>query len=181
MAAKAKRTPADPAAIRALVTDVDGVMTDGRIALGVGGEELRSYHARDGIGLKLCRRAGIKLVIMSSSPDAGIKVRAERLGFDLALLDVKDKERELGAQAEAMGLALAQIAYIGDDLIDIGPMRLAGLACTVADAPDAVKAHADYVAKLAGGRGAVREICEMILAAAAPDLLAKARSCGLSL
>lgn len=172
---------ADPATIEALFMDVDGVLTDGRILLGDDGIERRSYNVRDGIGIKLCRRAGIKLALVTSSPSAGVRVRGERLGIDHVSLDVKDKADEIRKVARALGLETAKVAFIGDDLVDIPAMKEAGLAMAVADAAPEVIATADVVTKKPGGMGAVREACEMLLAARNPELLRKAKECGLSL
>ena len=181
LAMEKKRAASAPENIKAIFTNVDGVLTDGRISLGAAGESQRSYHVRDGIGLKMCQREGMKLVLITASNNAGIKVRGERLGFDSICMGVARKIDVFAQQAQELGLDHDQIAYIGGELTDIDPMRLAGLACTVADANPVIAGHADYIATLSGGNAAVREICEMLLKAHPPRLLADARSCGLSL
>ena len=176
-----RRTPTAYAAIAALMLDVDGVLTDGRILLGEDGMEQRHYNARDGIGLRLCQKAGLHLALITASNSAGVHVRGTRLGIDHVSIGIKDKAVELTRLTAELGLAPSAVAYIGDDLVDIPAMAKAGLAIAVADAEPAVRAYADIVTVRAGGHGAVREICELLVAARAPELLTEARQCGLRL
>ena len=171
----------DLAKIEALFMDVDGVLTDGRILLGEDGIERRSYSVRDGLGLQLCRRAGIKLAMITSSPSEGIRLRGERLGIDLVRIGAKDKAEELRGTAQALDVDPAAVAFMGDDLVDIPAMRIAGLAIAVADAVPSVIACADVVTERAGGMGAVREVCEMLVSVRDPELLRRTKECGLFL
>ena len=171
----------DFAKIEALFMDVDGVMTDGRILLGGDGVSRRSYYARDGIGLQLCRRAGIKLAMITSSSSKGVILRGEKLGIDLVCTGVKDKAEELRIRAQALEIDPAAVAFMGDDLVDIPALKIAGLAIAVADADPSVLACADMITIRAGGMGAVREVCEMLVSARDPELLRRIRECGLFL
>ena len=167
--------------VKALCMDVDGVLTDGRIILGDDGAELRGYFVRDGLGMQLCRRAGIRLAFITSSPSKGILERGKRLGVDHVSLGVKDKATELKRQSALMGIDPSEVAFIGDDLVDIPAMKLAGLSIAVADATPAVRDCADMVTENPGGRGAVREVCEMLVEAQDPGFFKEAKKCGFTL
>lgn len=151
--------------IELIVSDVDGVLTDGGIIFDNQGIEIKRFHSRDGLGIKLWRRAGFRFGIMTARTSHIVKVRAAELGVDLLRQGFEDKlpaARELIANN---GLALNQVAYIGDDLPDLPVMRNVGLAIAVADAAEEVKAHAAYVTVATGGHGAVREAVEAVLKA----------------
>lgn len=169
------------ASIKLLAMDVDGVLTDGRITLGEDGIERRNYHARDGIGLRLAQAVGIELAIITSSPSEGIRTRGERLRINHIRIAVADKEAELLQLASELQLPTAAVAFIGDDLVDLPALRVAGLAIAVADAVMAVRDQVDLVTNKRGGHGAVREICELLVAAHNPNYLAEKHQCGLRL
>jgi 3-deoxy-D-manno-octulosonate 8-phosphate phosphatase (KDO 8-P phosphatase) len=151
--------------IKLLLMDCDGVMTDGRIWLTPDGDEQKAFHSRDGQGISIWHRAGLKSGIISGRTSSGVKRRAHELKMDYVHAYAKDKTvalEEILAEAKA---SPDECCYIGDDLGDIAVMRKVGFAVAVADAASDTKAAAHYVTSLAGGRGAVREIIELILKA----------------
>ncbi len=151
--------------IRLLALDVDGVLTDGRIYYGNQGEELKAFNIKDGLGVKLLQRAGIKVAIITGRQSEIVARRARELGIEDVVQGREDKLTALGELCERAGLTLADCAYMGDDLPDLGAITAAGLGLTVADATRAVAAAANWQSSLPGGCGAVREACEFILEA----------------
>lgn len=151
--------------VRALIMDVDGVLTDGRMVLSEHGDELKSFYARDGIALELARRAGIRTAMVTGENSTVAKTRGAKLGVDTVVLGARRKAETLEALLAAYELPPEAAAYIGDDLLDIPAMQRVGLAVSVAGAPLEVKAVAHIVTRLAGGHGAVRECVELILKA----------------
>ncbi|MFZ5585055.1 MAG: KdsC family phosphatase [Thermodesulfobacteriota bacterium] len=151
------------AAVRLLVLDVDGVLTDGRVVYDDQGRELKYFDVRDGHGLKLLQRAGYQIVWLSGRGSEANRVRARELGVDHLLEQIKVKLPALTELIQARGLTPDQVAFMGDDLIDLPPMRAAGLALCPADAVPEVLAMAHWVSRHPGGRGAVREACEFLL------------------
>lgn len=149
--------------IRLFAMDVDGTLTDGRITYTADGIELKSFHARDGAGIKLLRDIGIEPAICSGRDSAATARRAEELGIRLVHQGVGDKLGRLEALCRELGLELSEAAFIGDDLSDAAPMRAAGWSAAPADAAPEVLALADHVCKLPGGRGAVRDAIEALL------------------
>ena len=169
------------ASIKALVVDVDGVLTDGRIVCSASGEARRTFHVRDGIGIVLLRRAGIRCAVMTSASPASIEKRIEKLKFDESIYDCKDKGEAFAQLVAEWQLEAGQVAYMGDDLVDVAPLLAAGVAAAPSDAHPAVLAIATVVTRAGGGRGAVRELCEMILEAQGSQVLEEAKKCGLRL
>ncbi len=151
--------------IRLLVLDVDGVLTDGSIVYDAEGSQIQSFHVHDGLGIKLLERAGVQTAIISSRKSAALARRAEELNISFVFQGVSDKISAYNEIAEALGISEEETAYMGDDWVDISMLRLAGLAVVVPDAPVPVKDYAHYVTEKPGGRGAVREVCELILRA----------------
>ena len=151
--------------VKLLVLDVDGVLTNGQIIYGSGGAELKVFHAQDGLGVSVARRAGLATAIITGRESEMVR----RRGSELHMVDVYqkalDKVASLRELCARRGLSLAETGYVGDDLNDLPAMRLAGFAAAVANAVPEVKQHAHYVAAHEGGRGAVREIIEFILRA----------------
>jgi 3-deoxy-D-manno-octulosonate 8-phosphate phosphatase (KDO 8-P phosphatase) len=152
------------AAIRLLVLDVDGVLTDGTILLG-GAEELKSFHVRDGLGLRLLMSAGIEVAVISGRDSAAVTRRMTELGIQHVFQGVEDKLAVLERLRAELRIDAHEVAVVGDDLPDLPPMRAAGLAIAVADAQEEVRAAAHRVTRSRGGRGAVREIADGLLAA----------------
>jgi 3-deoxy-D-manno-octulosonate 8-phosphate phosphatase (KDO 8-P phosphatase) len=153
------------AAVRLLTLDVDGVLTDGRIYVDDDGRETKAYFAGDGIGIRRLQAAGVAVAFVSGSPSPSVRHRADRLGVVHVLQGTNDKLPGWRALVARLGLAPADCAHMGDDLPDLPVLRASGLALTVAHAPPLVQAAAHYVARTPAGRGAVREVVEMILAA----------------
>jgi 3-deoxy-D-manno-octulosonate 8-phosphate phosphatase (KDO 8-P phosphatase) len=149
--------------IKLLLLDVDGVMTDGRIIYGNDGEEVKAFDVKDGHGLKLIQRAGIKVGIITGRQSKIVEKRATELGIDIVYQGAKVKMEPFEEILESLSLTPEEVAYVGDDVVDLPVMRRVGFAATVADAVDDVKPYADMVSKRCGGRGAVREICDYIL------------------
>jgi 3-deoxy-D-manno-octulosonate 8-phosphate phosphatase (KDO 8-P phosphatase) len=154
------------AAIRLVVLDVDGVLTDGSILLG-GGEELKSFHVRDGLGLKRLLAAGIEVAVVSGRSSAAVSQRMAELGVRFVFQGVDDKLPVIERLREGLGIEAAEVAVVGDDLPDVPAMESAGLAIAVADAQPEVRALAHWVTTAAGGRGAAREVAERLLSARA--------------
>ena len=147
--------------------DVDGVMTDGSLYFTPNGEEIKVFNTLDGHGLKMLAQAGIEVAIISGRQSRALELRAQNLGIGLLFQAVDDKVAVMQALLEQRGLAFAQAGYMGDDVVDLPVMGACGFSATVADGHELVGQRADYVSRRSGGRGAVREVCEYILAAQA--------------
>ena len=149
--------------IRLLLLDVDGVLTDGRIIFDNQGNELKAFDVKDGHGLKLLQRAGIKVGIITGRQSQVVSRRAAELGIEIlhqkALTKLKPYEEILREE----GLSDDQVAYVGDDLVDLPILRRVGFSVTVADAVPDLLTLVDYVTQKPGGRGAVREVCDLLL------------------
>ena len=143
--------------------DCDGVLTDGRLLLTAGGDEQKTFHVRDGQGIALLHRGGIKTGVISGRTSTAVERRAQELSIAYVRQGVKDKTKALEEILADAGIPADECAYIGDDIADIGIMKRVGLAIAVADAVDKTKAAAHLVTNAKGGRGAVREVCELIL------------------
>lgn len=151
------------AKIKLLLLDVDGVMTDGRITYDNAGGETKSFDVKDGHGLKLLQRAGIKIGIITGRQSTVVARRAEELGIELVYQGAKDKLVPFNEILKKLALSPEEVAYVGDDVVDLPVMRRVGFAATVADAVEEVKPFAALVTARKGGRGAVREICDFLL------------------
>lgn len=152
--------------VELFLCDVDGVLTDGSIFIG-GEKEFKRYNIRDGLGLVLLRRAGVKIGWVSARPSAATKMRADELKIHF-LVQQNDKQSKSGAVENLLSqekLSWDEVCFVGDDIVDLGPMKKAGVSVAVADAVDEAKATADFVTKNRGGHGAIREVIEMILKA----------------
>jgi 3-deoxy-D-manno-octulosonate 8-phosphate phosphatase (KDO 8-P phosphatase) len=152
--------------IKLFLCDVDGVLTDGSVFLG-GAREIKRFNIRDGLGLIFLRRAGFKVGWVSARPSAVTEARAAELGIDF-LVQQGDRLSKTGAVEKLLRrtrLDWDAVCFVGDDVVDLGPLARAGLAVAVADARPEVKTAAHYVTRAAGGHGAVREVVEMILKA----------------
>ena len=158
-----KRHPADvrkkAARIQLLLLDVDGVLTDGRIIIDDRGIETKQFHVRDGQGIALLLRCGIGVGFVS----ARVRRRAKELGVHLVYEGVRDKLEAYGEIKCSLGLKDNQIAYVGDDIIDLPILRQAGLAVSVRDGWEGLRGVVDYVTSASGGQGAVREVAELLL------------------
>lgn len=149
--------------IEVLFLDVDGVLTDGSIVYYDRVAEIKAFHVRDGSGLKLWQRAGKRAGIISGRTSPCVDVRAAELGVDPVVQGAADKLAVFDELLKSMALSREQACFIGDDVPDLPVLRHCGLAAAVADACPEVIADAHYVARLPGGRGAVREVIEVIL------------------
>lgn len=149
--------------IRLLAMDVDGTLTDGRLTLTPDGGEIKTFHAKDGYGIKLLRHAGVTPAIVSGRASEQTTRRAIELGIEEVHQGVGDKAACLLALCDRLGVKPDQAAFVGDDLSDIPAMRVAGYAATPADAVAEARAAADFVASANGGDGAVREVVEDLL------------------
>lgn len=150
--------------ISAVVLDVDGVLTDGRIGYGAGADdEIKFFDVRDGLGIKLLQRNGLRVGILSGRRSRANEIRARELGLDFLYQGVGDKRRGLEVLLTEQALRPENCLYIGDDLVDLPVMRRVGVAVAVADSPPEVKEQADLVTTACGGRGAVRETAVWLL------------------
>ena len=150
-------------AIELLLSDVDGVMTDGAIIYDNQGIESKRFHVRDGVAIKLWQKSGNRFGIVTQRSSHAVKIRASELDVSLVRQGTVDKIVTLHEIVEKLGLDLSQVGYIGDDLPDLPVLRAVGLGVAVADAAAEVRQAADFVTSVPGGRGAVRETVETIL------------------
>lgn len=151
--------------IRLLVLDVDGVMTDGGLTIGDDGLEYKTFHTHDGLGMKLLKATGVELAIITGRTSNIVKQRAESTGVAHFYQGAADKLVAFNDLMKASGLQANQCAFMGDDVVDLPPMLKCGLALAVPDSAALVLKYAHYVTNKAGGHGAVREVCELIMQA----------------
>jgi len=149
--------------IRLLLLDVDGVLTDGSFLMGPEGEEMKAFHVRDGHGIKLLRGEGIEVGIISGRRSRALEHRARDLGVSLVIQGVYDKVESGQEIMKRLGVKEEETCFVGDDIGDIPLLKKVGLPVAVGDAQEEVKESALYVTRSSGGRGAVREVCELIL------------------
>jgi 3-deoxy-D-manno-octulosonate 8-phosphate phosphatase (KDO 8-P phosphatase) len=152
------------AKVRLLVLDVDGVLTDGQLHFDSAGRECKVFHARDGYGIRRVLNAGINVAIISGRKSKAVETRAAELGINHVHLRVSNKPAVLTELIKKLSLDYEAVACVGDDVPDLGCMEKAGLAVAVADAHPDLDAVADWHTHLGGGRGAVREVCDLLLA-----------------
>ncbi|MBC4011130.1 3-deoxy-manno-octulosonate-8-phosphatase KdsC [Morganella morganii] len=153
------------AKIRLLICDVDGVMSDGLIYQGNSGEELKAFNVRDGYGIRCLLTSGVEVAIITGRKAKLLEDRANTLGITHLYQGQSDKLLAYRELLDKLALRPGEVAYIGDDLIDWPVMAEVGLSAAVADAHPLLLPKADYVTQIAGGRGAVRELCDLILLA----------------
>ncbi len=162
-----KRTPSSvrkkAARIKLLLLDVDGVLTDGGIYIDNRGIETKRFDVRDGQGITLLRRAGIIVGFMTGRSSKIVRIRARELGVGIIYQGVQNKAEAYQRIKQKSRLADRSVAYVGDDIADLPILRRVGLAIVVRDAWDGIRPYADYVTQAKGGRGAVREVCELLL------------------
>lgn len=151
--------------LRLVLSDVDGVMTDGTVLLLPDGGEAKAFHVRDGLGIVLARRAGLRVGILSGRSSDTVARRAAELGLEIVRQGVVDKVAALREIVAAERIVPSQVAYMGDDVNDLGVMGEVGLSAAPADAPFEVRAQAFMVTDARGGRGCLREFLEAILRA----------------
>ena len=153
-----------PPDIRLLVLDVDGVLTDGRLYFGPRGEALKVFHVRDGNGIVQLRRAGIAVAVISGRRSSMVAVRCRELGVQYVYQGVRDKLPVLERLCRRLKVPLAACAAVGDDLPDLAVLGAVGMSFAVADAHVTVRRAVRFVTRLPGGQGAVREVCDQLLA-----------------
>jgi len=153
------------APIRLLVLDVDGVLTDGGLYFSSDGEALKRFHVRDGAGMVQLRRAGVEIAIISGRNSPMVTTRLTELGVTHIKQGIHDKQAALAALLDQLGIAPEHTACMGDDTPDVPMFRMVALAMAPADAHADAKAAAHWITTLPGGHGAVREACDLLLAA----------------
>jgi 3-deoxy-D-manno-octulosonate 8-phosphate phosphatase (KDO 8-P phosphatase) len=151
--------------LRLMVFDVDGVLTDGTLYYTDGGGELKAFHTLDGLGLKLLQSAGVELALISGRRSNAVGARAANLGIARVFQGVDDKLVVFEGVRGELRLEPRACGFMGDDLPDLPVLTRCGFAATVPEAPDALRSRAHYVTRAPGGRGAVREVCDLILRA----------------
>lgn len=151
--------------IELVIFDVDGVMTDGSLFMGDKGEEYKAFNSHDGHGMRMLQEGGVQAAIITGRSSQVVKHRMKDLGVTHIYQGYRDKRPAFEALLEKVNLEMSQIAYVGDDVVDLPIMSRVGLAIAVQDAHPFVKQHAHWVTTRRGGRGAVRDICELMLEA----------------
>ena len=152
-------------ATRMIVFDVDGVLTDGSLFYGDDGQEYKAFNSRDGHGIKMLRASGVETAIITGRTSQVVLFRARNLGIVHLFQGADDKLEAYEKLLSGVNLSPEQIAYMGDDLVDLPVLRRCGLAISVPDAPDEVKARSHYITRSSAGRGAAREACVLIMRA----------------
>ena len=151
------------ARIKLLLMDCDGVLTDGRLLILENNDDQKTFFARDGLGIELWHRAGMKSGVISGRNSSALERRARKLGMTFVWQGCEDKHKAFDMSLAEAGLSADEVAYVGDDLVDIPLMRRSGLSFAVGDAALETREQASYVTIAKGGRGAVREVVELIL------------------
>ena len=151
--------------IRLMIFDVDGVLTDGVLWYGPGGEEWKAFHAFDGHGIKMLAASGVACAILSGRRSPAVAARAAELGIRDVLQGIDEKLGAFQALMKQHALAPEHAGYMGDELVDLPVLTRCGLACAPREAPEAVRSRVHYVAAAAAGRGAAREVCELVMRA----------------
>lgn len=149
--------------IKLIVFDVDGVLTDGSIIIGDDGEEYKAFHSRDGHGMKLLQYTGVEVAIITGRTSKVVEHRMNSLGIDHIYQGQKVKLPAFEELIAKLGITANQCAYVGDDWVDLAIMSRVGLAIAVQDAAPLVKKHAHWITPAKGGKGAAREVCELIM------------------
>lgn len=151
--------------LKLLILDVDGVLTDGKLFFDNQGNEYKAFHAQDGHGIKLLRQTGVEIAVISGRKSPVVELRMKNLGIGHVYQGHEDKRAMFAEIIDKMGLSAGQVAYVGDDLLDLPIMRRVGLSVAVNDANPIVKHYADWCTSRCGGQGAVREVCDLIMQA----------------
>lgn len=151
--------------VRLMAFDIDGVMTDGRLYFSPAGDEMKAFFSRDGLGLKMLAKSGVRIAIITGRDSPIVLRRAENLGVSLVRQGVEDKRAAMADLLRDEGLDFNQAGYMGDDVVDLAVMAACAFSATVPDGHPLVRRQADYVAGASAGAGAVREVCELLLQA----------------
>ena len=149
--------------VKLLIVDIDGVMTDGRIIYSIYGDELKFFDVQDGFGIALLNRSGIKCAIITAKKSRIVKMRARDLKMAGAYQGYQDKVEPFNKLLRRFRLSPEEVCFMGDDLIDIPVLKRVGFSVAVSNAAEEVKAGVQYITSRTGGRGAVREVCDLIL------------------
>jgi 3-deoxy-D-manno-octulosonate 8-phosphate phosphatase (KDO 8-P phosphatase) len=152
-------------AVRLMIFDVDGVLTDGTLLYGAQGEELKAFSAHDGHGIKMLAASGVDCALLSGRRSAAVAARAAELGIETVFQGVEDKLGIFQQLIARQRLTVQQTGYMGDELVDLPVLTRCGFACAPHEAPESVRTRVHYVAAAAAGRGAVREVCELVMRA----------------
>lgn len=155
---------AKAARVKIMGFDVDGVLTDGTLYYSGRGDEMKGFLTRDGHGIKMLANAGVQVAIITGRESDIVTQRAKNLGIGLVLQGIDDKRAAMNDLLAQLGLGFEQAGYMGDDVVDLPLLRACGFSATVADGHPLVLRHVDHVSPLQGGRGAVRDVCEFLLA-----------------
>lgn len=148
-----------------MIFDVDGVLTDGTLLYGPQGEALKAFSAHDGHGIKMLAASGVGCALLSGRRSAAVAARAAELGIRTVLQGIEDKLQVFQQLMKEQQLSVAQTGFMGDELVDLPVLTRCGFACAPPEAPEAVRTRVHYVAAAAAGRGAVREVCELLMRA----------------
>lgn len=151
--------------IELVIFDVDGVLTDGRLYVTENGEEIKAFHSRDGHGMKMLQSTGVKIAIITGRTSNIVTHRMNELGIDLVYQGRQDKYPAFAELIKTLDLNAEQVAYVGDDVVDLPVMKHVGFAVAVQDAHFLVKQHAHWQTPNCGGQGAARDVCELIMEA----------------
>ncbi|PCI62298.1 MAG: 3-deoxy-manno-octulosonate-8-phosphatase KdsC [Methylophilaceae bacterium] len=151
--------------IKVIIFDVDGVMTDGGLTIGDDAQEYKTFHAHDGLGMKLLKKSGVQMAIITGRTSKVVTTRAETTGIAHFYQGVEDKLVAFNDLIKELNVKPEEAAFMGDDIVDVPPMLRCGLAISVPAAPSSVKERAHYVTTRQGGKGAVREVCELLMKA----------------
>jgi 3-deoxy-D-manno-octulosonate 8-phosphate phosphatase (KDO 8-P phosphatase) len=151
--------------VRLMAFDVDGVLTDGTLYYSSQGDEMKAFNTLDGHGLKMLAHAGVVLAIITGRRSRAVELRAQNLGIELLLQGIEDKHAAMQSLLKQRGLGFADAGYMGDDVVDLPLLQACGFSASVPGGHALVHSHVDYLTRAAAGRGAVREVCELILLA----------------
>jgi 3-deoxy-D-manno-octulosonate 8-phosphate phosphatase (KDO 8-P phosphatase) len=151
--------------IELVIFDIDGVMTDGSLFMGDNGEEYKAFNSQDGHGMRMLQEGGVRAAVITGRSSQVVKHRMKDLGVSLIYQGYRDKRPAFESLLQAVALKPDQVAYVGDDVVDLPIMTQVGLSIAVQDAHPYVKQHAHWITPRNGGRGAVRDVCEMMLEA----------------
>ncbi|MFA5089908.1 MAG: HAD-IIIA family hydrolase [Candidatus Omnitrophota bacterium] len=151
--------------VKLLLLDVDGVLTDGRIIYDSRGQDMKFFDVHDGLGVYLLKKAGIPTILITAKGSRAIRPRARDMHVDMVFADVSPKTRVLDRILKKYGLTAGEVCFVGDDLVDLCLMKKVGFPIAVFNASPEIKAAAHYITIRYGGRGAVREVSELILKA----------------
>ena len=153
------------AQLRLVAFDVDGVFTDGRFYLADDGTETKAFHTQDGYGIRQLLLSGVTVAVISGRHSPAVEKRMDELGVEHVVLGCKDKVAALSELANKLNVELADCAYVGDDFPDLALLEAVGLSISVANGVAAVQERCDYITRKPGGFGAVREVCDLVVAA----------------